>query len=112
MAKSTNNEAAALEAVKAHRLNFFELLAGNPNYFGNLKDSEFQPVVSIANDMFYEQVTCLGFNPSTNVLEAVVYVKQAFGYNGSLCQNGSFEYVRFFVDYGSGWEAGQTHLNF
>ena len=112
MAKSTNNETAALEAVKTHRLNFFELLAGNPNYFGNLKDSEFQPVVSIANDEFYEQVTCLGFNPLTNLLEAVVQVNQSYGYNGSLCQNGSFEYVRFFVDYGSGWEdAGLAAVN-
>ncbi len=112
MAKSTNNETAALEAVKTHRLKFNELIAGNPNYFGNLKDSQFQPIVSIANDAFYEQVTCLGFNPSTNVLEAVVQVNQAFGYNGSLCQNGSFEYVRFFVDYGSGWEdAGLAAIN-
>ena len=112
MAKITSNESAALEAVKTHRLNFSGLVASNPNYFGNLKGSEFKPVVSIANDEFYERVTCLGFNPATNILEAVVQVNQSTGYNGSLCQNGSFEYVRFFVDYGSGWEdAGLAAIN-
>ena len=112
MAKITSNESAALEAVKAHRLNFSGLVASNPNYFGNLKDSEYKPVVSIENDVFYEQVTCLGFNPATNILEAVVQVNQSTGYNGSLCQNGSFEYVRFFVDYGAGWEdAGLAAIN-
>jgi len=104
MAQSKNPGKSEIAVNPQHRLQFLELLAGNPNYFGNLKSSAFQPVVNIAGDTFYEQVTCLGFNPGTNVLEAVVQVKQAAGYNGSLCLNGSYEYVRFFVDYGAGWE--------
>ena len=103
---------AELEGNHGKRLQFLELLAGNPNYFGNLKGSALKPVVSIATDTVYEQLTCLGFNPNTNVLEAVVQVKQASGYSGSLCQNGSYEYVRFFVDYGSGFEdAGLAAIN-
>ena len=111
MAKASSPEQAQLDSIQQHRVQFLELLATNPNYFGNLKGSTLKPVVTIANDTFYEQVTCLGFNPSTNVLEAVVQVKQASGYNGTLCQSGSYEYVRFFVDYGSGWEdAGVTAI--
>jgi hypothetical protein len=104
MAKSTPPEQVQQEIFHKNRLQFLELLAANPNHFGNLKSSGFQPVFPLSNDTNYEEVTCLGFNPATNVLEAVVHVKQAAGYNGSLCQNGSYEYVRFFVDYGSGWE--------
>ena len=112
MVKSTSPEQAQLEVFQKSRLQFLELLAGNPNYFGTLKSSGFQPVFPLANDTFYEEVTCLGFNPHTNVLEAVVQVKQASGYSGSLCQTGSYEYVRFFVDYGSGWEdAGVAAVN-
>ncbi len=104
MANFTSPEQAQLEVFQKGRIQFLELLAANPNYFGNLKSSAFKPVFPLSNDTFYEEVTCLGFNPATNVLEAVVQVKQAAGYNGSLCQYGSYEYVRFFVDYGTGWE--------
>ena len=86
------------------RHRFLELLASNPNYFGNLASSPFQPTEIISSDTAYEQITCLGFNPDTERLEAVVEIKQATGYNGSLCQNGSYEYVRFFIDYGTGFE--------
>ena len=96
MAKVNISKKAELEDIQGKRLQFLELVAVNPNYFGTLLGSEFQPVLEISNDTFYEQVTCLGFNPSTNVLEAVVQVKQASGYDGSLCQTGSYEYVRFF----------------
>ena len=112
MTNATSPEQAQLEVFHTSRLQFLELLAANPNHFGTLKGSVFQPVFPLSNDTFYEEVTCLGFNPATNVLEAVVQVKQAGGYNGSLCQNGSYEYVRFFVDYGAGWEdAGLAAVN-
>ena len=51
-----------------------------------LKESEFQPVLKLSNDVFYEQISCVGYNPYTERLEAVIQVKQATGYNGSLCQ--------------------------
>ena len=99
---STSKGAQARVAAPRHK--FLELLAENPNYFGNLASTEFQPVLNIVNDTNWEQVTCIGFNPSTNLLEAVVQVKQSTGYNGSLCENGSYEYVRFYLDYGSGFQ--------
>jgi hypothetical protein len=57
----------------------------------------------------WEEVTCAGFNPAVNQLEAVVSIKRATGYNGDLCSTGSTEFVRFFVDWGSGFiDAGVT----
>jgi hypothetical protein len=90
--------------VQKERTDFHKLLATNPNYFGNIKDSPFKPVLSLLNNTTFEEVTCIGFNPYNNLLEAVIQIKQPAGYNGGPCLAGSFEYVRFFLDYGSGWE--------
>ena len=54
------------------------------------------------NIQFWEQLTCVGYNPQFRRLEAVVNVKQTSGYNGNLCSNASMEYVRFFVDFKDG----------
>jgi hypothetical protein len=58
-----------------------------------------KPKTNITN---WEQVTCAGYNPYYQRLEAVVSVKKPNGYNGTLCSNGSLEYVRFFVDFKDG----------
>lgn len=50
----------------------------------------------------WEEITCVGYNPDTRRLEAVVAIKQSSGYNGGLCSNASVEYVRFFVDFKDG----------
>jgi hypothetical protein len=50
----------------------------------------------------WEEITCVGYNPNTRRLEAVVAIKQSAGYNGGLCSNGSQEYIRFFVDFKDG----------
>jgi len=86
------------------RVEFKTLLALNPNYFGNLVESPFKPVKKIVGDTTYEQVTCVGFNPNLSLLEATVQVKLPGGYSGSLCFVGSTEYVRFYIDYGTGWQ--------
>ena len=52
----------------------------------------------------WEELTCVGYNPESRKLEAIVQLKQAFGYSGGLCTNGSTEFVRFFIDWGSGFE--------
>ncbi len=83
---------------------FIELLLANPNYFGNLEKSPFKPVQKLTYDTTYEQVTCVAFNPLLNLLEAHVQIKQPAGYGGDLCHAGSMEYVRFYVDYGAGWQ--------
>lgn len=90
--------------IERERVQFRRLLAGNPNYFGNLPSSPFQPVKKIVSNTTYEQVTCVGYNPDRSQLEATVQIKRPTGYGGDLCQDGTVEYVRFFLDYGSGWE--------
>jgi hypothetical protein len=86
------------------RAGFKALLAKNPNHFGNLGQAAGKPVKKILADTEYEQLTCVGFNPQTNFLQATIAQKQAVGYASELCLAGSTEYVRFFLDYGSGWE--------
>lgn len=58
--------------------------------------------ISVQRNTFWEQVTCVGFNPQSEQLEAVISIKQSTGYSGSLCSNGSTEYIRFFIDWGDG----------
>src|SRR5258708_9736462 len=86
--------------VEGLRSNFKELLLKNPNHFGNLATGKLKPAVEIVTDTAFEELTCVGFNPATNVLEATIAIKQPTGYGGDLCQQGSTEYIRFFVDYG------------
>jgi hypothetical protein len=62
----------------------------------------FKSAISIQGDTAWEEVTCVGFNPALDELVAVVSVKQTTGYQGGLCVPGSREFVRFFVDWGSG----------
>jgi hypothetical protein len=94
---------------RVERTRFKSFLATNLNYFGNMTTAGTKPVTKIVTDTTYEQLTCIGFNPDTNFLEATIAVKRPTGYGGDLCSNGSTEFVRFFIDYGSGWEdAGLT----
>lgn len=94
------------------RTEFKKLLAINPNYFGNLESSGFEAVNEIVGNTAYEEVTCVGFNPALDLLEATIQIKRPFGYKGSLCTSGSTEYVRFFVNYGAGWiDAGLAAFN-
>jgi hypothetical protein len=90
--------------IETERVQFRQLLARNPNYFGNLPNSPFQPVKTIASNTTYEQITCVGYNPDRSQLEATVQIKRPTGYGGDLCTDGTIEYVRFFLDYGAGWE--------
>jgi hypothetical protein len=101
-----------LIAPPKERVEFKKLLALNPNYFGNLIESPFKPVKKMVGNITYEEVSCLGFNPQLNLLEATVQIKLAGGYNGLLCSPGSTEYVRFYIDYGTGWvDAGLAAFN-
>src|SRR4051812_13673685 len=75
--------------VERERTQFRALLLQNPNFFGNLKDSPFKAVASIASNTTYEELKCAGFHPQLNRLEAVVWVKQATGYSGDICTPGS-----------------------
>ncbi|MEM8934239.1 MAG: hypothetical protein AAGE94_23800, partial [Acidobacteriota bacterium] len=61
-------------------------------------------VFALQGSTWWEEVTCVGLHPDSSSLEAVVSIKRPTGYSGDLCTNGSAEYVRFFVDWGSGFE--------
>ncbi|HTL08987.1 MAG TPA: hypothetical protein VL307_12035, partial [Chitinophagaceae bacterium] len=75
------------------RSSFKVLQLSNPNYFGNLKDSQLKPVEQIAGNVFYEELKCVSYSPATQILHAAITVKQNGGYSGGPCTNGSFEYV-------------------
>ena len=81
---------------------FRALVLANPNYFGNLKESPFKPVMPIVGNTTYEEIGSVGFQPQLNHLNAVVYINQSGGYNGGICSNGSPEYVRFYASYDEG----------
>ena len=109
MAEPTKAQPSQATQDRVERTRFRTFLATNLNYFGNLPNNPNKPVAKIIGDTSYEQLTCVGFNPETNFLEATIAVKLPTGYGGDLCGSGSTEFVRFFVDYGSGWQdAGVT----
>ena len=95
---------AGAQRLPKERVQFQRLVAANPNHFGNLTDSPFKVVKKMILNTTYEEVTCVGYNPDKGLLEATIEIKQATGYSGDLCVGGSTEYVRFFVDDGSGWQ--------
>jgi hypothetical protein len=100
------------DELPVERADFHKLLEFNPNYFGNSPDSDQTPVFPKQDDTTYEQMISVGFNSILNVLEATVEIKLSNGYNGSLCTEGSWEYVRFYADYGSGWiDLGYSGIN-
>jgi CHAT domain-containing protein/Tfp pilus assembly protein PilF len=88
--------------IQKERLHFRALLLSNPNYFGNLANSPFQPVTPIQGNKTYEEIGCVGFHPQSKRLDAVIFVKEPFGYSGDVCSNGSQEYVRFYISYDNG----------
>lgn len=105
---SKGKEAATKRApaLQREREQFRGLLLENPNYFGNLADSDSKPVKKIIANKRYEEIGGIGFQPQFNRLEAVVLVKQPTGFGGDICSSGTQEYVRFYVKCGGSdeWE--------
>jgi hypothetical protein len=93
---------AASRPIQTERLNFRALLLTNPNYFGNVKQSPFKPVAQIAGNTTYEQLAGIGFQPSADLLNAVVFIKLPYGFGGGLCTAGTQEYLRFYASYDGG----------
>jgi hypothetical protein len=91
-----------VEKTLPERHNFLNMLAINPNYFGNIPGSDIKPVAKLVKEQTYEQLTCVGYNPDTGKMDATFIVKQSTGYSGSLCHAGSIEYVRFYIDFHDG----------
>jgi hypothetical protein len=84
------------------RARFQALILANPNYFGNVMASPFEPVLEIQSDSTYERLGCVGFQPQFSRLDAVVFVTQPIGYGGGICTAGTTEYVRFFLSFDGG----------
>ncbi len=100
------------KAPERARSKFRLLLAANPNYFGSFPDLGLKVVEPKAGDTGYEELDCVSYSPERDRVEATVLLKRPFGYSGDLCTRGSFEYVRFYIDYGTGWEdAGVASVN-
>ncbi|WP_028063857.1 hypothetical protein [Solirubrobacter soli] len=95
------------------RAKFRTLLAANPNYFGTAPGLvDFPVVVEQSFNTSYEALTCVSYSPRLDRLEATLIVKRPTGYAGDLCTSGSYEFVRFYIDYGSGWQdAGPAGVN-
>src|SRR5262249_61132621 len=68
--------------IPKERVHFRALLLSNPNYFGNIAKSPFQPVTPIQGNTTYEAIGCVGFQPQSKRLDAVIFVKEPFGYGG------------------------------
>ncbi|WP_348797065.1 hypothetical protein [Flavobacterium adhaerens] len=88
--------------VKPERTHFKHMLAKNPNYFGNIAESKLKPIIKIISDPSYETLTCVGYNPDTAEMKATFSINRSSGYSGNLCGLGSFEYVRFYLDFHDG----------
>lgn len=101
-AKTSDVTKAPQRAFANERTKFKTLLLANPNYFGNLKDSQFKAELSIQLNTFYEEIGCVGYQPQANRLEAVIFVKQPSGYGGNVCSPGTQEYVRFYASFDNG----------
>jgi hypothetical protein len=88
--------------VPVERSRFHLLIGVNPNYFGTFEASKLPMIKALSRQTSYEELKCVGLQPETSQLEAVVHLKQGAGYSGALCSGGSTEYVRFFVSYDDG----------
>ena len=58
--------------------------------------------MELGNDTYFEQLTCVGYNPGRGEVEATVQIKRAGGYGSDLCGPGSREWLRFYVSYDDG----------
>ena len=70
-----------------------------------LRNVKVKPGIKAIYNKKYEVVKCMGFHPESNMLKAIVDVHLSKGYNGDLCKRGSFEYVRFYLDWNGDGEA-------
>lgn len=68
--------------------------------FDGLKEK----VIANAGNTFYEEIKSVSYHPDLKTLEAIIAAKRDNGYNGTLCTDGSYAFVRFYLDYGHGWE--------
>lgn len=91
MSKNITNTETTHAAAESLRQTFlFNLAIGEP--------------VALSGSTAWEELRCVGYDPLRERLEAVVEIKRVNGYGTPLCLDGTPEYVRFFVDWGSGFQ--------
>ncbi len=63
-------------------------------------------ILNTDGNIDYEELNCIGLQPraSFDHLVGVLKVKKPQGYSGTLCTKGSLEYIRFYMDFGFGWQ--------
>jgi hypothetical protein len=96
--------AAESARLETERVEYLHAIASNPGYFIDLEAKAAKGTAPPRGNVSFEELTCVGLHPDLNLLEATVEIKRASGYRTGLCGPGSQEYVRFFIDYGVGWE--------
>lgn len=112
------------------RKEFKTLISKNINYFGMLSKSKDPKIIKEAilklppskfkNKLLklkpvtlpcvyplqfntdYERLQCVGLYPEEDILEAVIRITRTSGYGTDLCRYGTYEYVAFYIDWGSG----------
>lgn len=107
-----------VQAVKAHPAELASA-EGNPNpaaanlaSFAKIYGVDLSKLIDILNgasgdgNQDFEQLTCIGMQPGPflDQLVGVIDVKKSLGYGGSLCTNGSREYIAYYMDFGAGWQ--------
>ncbi len=104
--KKGGQPAPAKLKVPSERVTFKKLILGNPNYFGTWPKFGGKAIKPLSGDTTYEQLMCLGLNPSpfgSSLLEASINIKQNSGYGTDACGPGTTEFVRFFARDAAGW---------
>ncbi|MFZ5798870.1 MAG: hypothetical protein C4563_03475 [Desulfobulbus sp.] len=99
MANGKRNGNGRRSPVEKERTEFKGLLAANPNYFGTFPECGLKAVSKLRANTRYEELLSVGLYPELDLLIAIVNLKLPHGYQGSLCTGGSYEYVRFFIDW-------------
>ena len=78
------------------------LLLANPKYFGNIPPTSFNAVLKIQEDTTYECLSHVAYDSRLDQIHATVDIKQTVGYSGAARNNGSEEFVRFYLSYDGG----------
>ena len=100
-------DTATREAKLAReRSEFRKLIARNPDHFFKVKKEAAGLAGPPVGNTSFEELVCVGYQPSLKHLEATVHIKLSNGFSGDLCGAGSTEFVQFYIDYndGNGWQ--------
>lgn len=63
-----------------------------------------EQVAANSGNTYHEQIQSVSYNSALQLLEAIVSTKRDPGYNSNLCTIGSYAFIRFHFNYGTGWQ--------